>query len=306
MNDMDHNDSHMIQLFTEMMTAERGLAENTILAYKTDLEDASEFLGHKLAMASVNSIAKLSNHWSVLSDNSVARKSSALRQFFGFLEEEALRIDNPSSALPKLQKKRSLPKILSLEQVDQIFEVIETKIALPRTHPHDFRLAALVELLYGSGLRASELVSIPYNSILADKPFIILKGKGGKERLIPISDRARQAVMAWRQYIHKDSPYLFPSSKNNLSKPMSRIRLYQLIKKLAVDSSLDPSLVSPHVLRHAFATHLLAGGANLRALQTMLGHSDISTTEIYTHVDASRLVKLVNNRHPLTKQKLPR
>lgn len=302
---VDHRDVDLIQTFLEMMSVERGLADNSIAAYRNDLGDASEYLNHHLSSASAPMLSTLSDHWRDLGDNSVARKVSALRQFFDFLEQESIRTDNPSSALPKLQKKRALPKILSISEVDQLFDNIDQK--LNRTpHPHDYRLAALVELLYGSGLRASELVSIPYGAILRDKPFIILKGKGGKERLVPISDKARNAVMMWREYLDGNATYLFPSSKRKLDKHMSRIRLFQIIKKLASDTGLDPAKVSPHVLRHAFATHLLAGGANLRSLQTMLGHSDISTTEIYTHVDASRLIKLVNKRHPLTKQKLPR
>lgn len=303
---MSHNDSGLIQIFLEMLAAERGLAANTIIAYENDLQDASDFLGQKLAFAESETLGTLSHHWRDLGDNSVARKASALRQFFEFLEEEAIRSDNPSSVLPKPQKKRALPKVLSLDEVDQLFEYVENKIQAKNAHRNDFRLAALLELLYGSGLRASELASIPYNAVVADKPFIILKGKGEKERLIPISDRARHAVVRWRSCVSDEAIYLFPTSKSGMQGHISRIRLYQIIKKLASDAGIDPAKLSPHVLRHAFATHLLAGGANLRALQSMLGHSDISTTEIYTHVDASKLIKLVNNRHPLTKQTLPR
>jgi integrase/recombinase XerD len=153
----------------------------------------------------------------------------------------------------------------------------------------------LVELLYGSGLRATELVSLPRNAIQPDRPYMILKGKGGRERLAPISDRARAAVAAWRAHVASDRAWLFPSGKKHLS----RVRLHQLIKALAAEAGVPPDRVSPHVLRHAFATHLLEGGADLRALQAMLGHADIATTEIYTHVDSKRLVELVNTRHPL-------
>ncbi len=303
---MNHSDSELIDIFLEMLSAERGLAANTISAYQNDLQDASDFLNQKLAFSKAEKLSTLSHHWRDLGDNSVARKSSALRQFFEFLEEESIRLDNPSSTLPKPQKKRALPKILSLAEVDQLFEYVEHKINANNVHRNDYRLAALLELLYGSGLRASELASIPYNAVLVDKPYIILKGKGDKERLVPISDRARHAVVRWRACISDKSLYLFPTSKSGIQGHISRIRLYQIIKKLALDAGLEPAKLSPHVLRHAFATHLLAGGANLRALQTMLGHSDISTTEIYTHVDASKLIKLVNSRHPLTKQTLPR
>ena len=157
--------------------------------------------------------------------------------------------------------------------------------------PRDLRLSALVELLYGSGLRATELVSLPRNAIAPDRPYLILKGKGGRERLVPISDRARAAVAAWREHVAGDRPWLFPSGKAHLS----RVRLYQLVKALAAEAGIPPDRVSPHVLRHAFATHLLEGGADLRALQAMLGHADIATTEIYTHVDSKRLVELVNH-----------
>ena len=152
-----------------------------------------------------------------------------------------------------------------------------------------------MELLYGSGLRATELVSLPRQSVVSDRPFLILRGKGGRERLVPISDRARAAVARWSAHVPSDVLWLFPSGKSHLS----RIRLYQLVKEIAAAAGIAPERVSPHVLRHAFATHLLEGGADLRALQTMLGHADIATTQIYTHVDSRRLVELVNARHPL-------
>ena len=142
-------------------------------------------------------------------------------------------------------------------------------------------------------------MTLPRGAIHPDRPFLILTGKGGRERLVPISDRARAAVAAWRAHVPADQPWLFPSGSRSARAPLSRIRLYQLVKVLAAEAGIPPDRVSPHVLRHAFATHLLAGGADLRALQSMLGHADIATTEIYTHVDASRLVELVNTRHPL-------
>jgi integrase/recombinase XerD len=188
-----------------------------------------------------------------------------------------------------------LPKTLSHADVDRLFAGVAARIARVPADPNDLRLAALVELLYGSGLRASELVSLPRNAIAPDRPFLILKGKGGRERLVPISDRARAAVAVWREHVAADRAWLFPSGKKHLS----RIRLYQLLKALAAEAGIPPDRVSPHVLRHAFATHLLEGGADLRALQSMLGHADIATTEIYTHVESRRLVELVNQRHPL-------
>ena len=190
---------------------------------------------------------------------------------------------------------RPLPKVLSTADVDRLFEAIAARIARVPADPLDLRLAALVELLYGSGLRATELVSLPRNAIHPDRPYLILKGKGGRERLVPISDRARAAVGLWREHVATDRPWLFPSGKKHLS----RVRLYQMLQALAAEAGIPPDRVSPHVLRHAFATHLLEGGADLRALQAMLGHADIATTEIYTHVDSRRLVDLVNQRHPL-------
>ena len=176
-----------------------------------------------------------------------------------------------------------------------MFAVVAERLDMVPPQPNAFRLAALVELLYGSGLRATELVSLDKRAIAPDRPFAILKGKGDKERMVPVSDRARAAVSAWLRYRVAGSNWLFPSGKSHLS----RIRLYQEIKALAGAAGLNPDKVSPHVFRHAFATHLLEGGADLRAVQTMLGHADIATTEIYTHVDSKHLVALVNSRHPL-------
>ena len=271
---MGQEDAALIDRFLEMMAAERGASRNTLLAYRTDLTGAGGLLGG-LAGASKEGLGTLATHWASLAGSSVARKASALRAFYGFLEEEGLRADNPSVALPRPVTRRPLPKILSTTEVE--------------------RLSALIELLYGSGLRATELVSLPRRALAADRPFLILKGKGARERLVPISDRARAAVSAWLVHVPGDSAWLFPSGKSHLS----RIRLYQLVKALAGAAGIAPERVSPHVLRHAFATHLLEGGADLRALQAMLGHADIGTTQIYTHVDSRRLVELVNQRHPL-------
>ncbi len=295
-------DADLIERFLEMMAAERGVARNTISAYQSDLAAASRLIGGQLADADAAILAKLAGQWGDLANSSVARKASALRRFYGFLHEEGLRADDPSAALPKPTQGRALPKILDRHEVDLLFASIEARLAKPAPSANDIRLSALVELLYGSGLRATELVALPRASVISDRPFIILIGKGSKERLVPISDRARLAVAAWQAHVPKEARYLFPSRNGHIS----RIRLFQIIKALAAESGLDPTKVSPHVLRHAFATHLLAGGANLRALQAMLGHADIATTQIYTHVDASRLVELVNKRHPLAQRKLTR
>jgi integrase/recombinase XerD len=295
-------DRDLIDRFLEMMAAERGVAGNTLAAYRSDLVAASKLTNGRLADADSAVLVALAAKWGDLANSSVARKASALRRFYGFLHEEGLRGDNPSAALPKPAQARGLPKILDQHEVDLLFQSIEVRLSRSGPPASDYRLSALVELLYGSGLRASELVAIPRTSIVSDRPYIVLMGKGSKERLVPISDRARHAVGAWQAFVPKESRFLFPSRSGHIS----RIRLFQIIKALAAESGLDPAKVSPHVLRHAFATHLLAGGANLRALQAMLGHADIATTQIYTHVDSSRLVELVNNRHPLAKRTLTR
>ncbi|MGR6327698.1 tyrosine recombinase [Sphingomonas sp. XXL09] len=289
------SDRALIDRFLEMLAAEAGAAANTIAAYRSDLCLASQALNGALTDADEAALQRLTAEWSGLARATVARKAAALRRFFAFLVDEGHIAGDPTAALPRRGTARPLPKVLSHADVDRLFAVIGERIAAERPLPGDLRLAALVELLYGSGLRASELVSLPRNSVHPDRPFLILKGKGGRERLVPISDRARAAVATWRAHVATDRPWLFPSGRAH----MSRIRLYQLIKALAADAGIPPDRVSPHVLRHAFATHLLAGGADLRALQAMLGHADIATTEIYTHVDTGRLVELVNTRHPL-------
>ncbi len=287
-------DAIMIDRYLAMLAAERGATRNTLLAYRNDLTDAARHL-RDLAGATQSTLGDLGPLWTELSAASLARKSSALRGFFAFLEAESVRADNPSDALPRPGVRRPLPKILSHGDVDAIFTVIDVRLNQVRPNPFDLRLSALFELLYGSGLRATELVSLPLRAVATDRPFLILRGKGGRERLVPISDRARAAVSAWRAHVPADGLWLFPSGKAHLS----RVRLFQIVRELAGEAGIDPQRVSPHVLRHAFASHLLEGGADLRALQAMLGHADIATTQIYTHVDAARLVALVNARHPL-------
>ena len=289
------SDRALIDRFLEMMTAEAGAAANTVAAYRSDLMLASQALDGGLVDADVDTLAKLAGGWAALSRSTVGRKSASLRRFFAFLADEGHRADDPGKALPRPGTARTLPKVLSHADIDRLFAAIAERAARDPLDPNDLRLSALFELLYGSGLRATELVSLPRNAIHPDRPFLILRGKGGRERLVPISDRARAAVALWRTHVAADRLWLFPSGKGHLS----RIRLYQLVKALAAEAGIPPDRVSPHVLRHAFATHLLAGGADLRALQSMLGHADIATTEIYTHVDSSRLVELVNSRHPL-------
>ncbi|PZU10407.1 MAG: recombinase XerD [Sphingomonas sp.] len=277
-----------------MLAAEAGAARNTLMAYRTDLEGASAFLGGRLGGADAAALENLAGEWLPLARSTVARKASALRRFFGFLAEEGLRVDDPSGALPRPGAARGLPKVLGHDDVDRLFAAIEARLAFVKS-PGNLRLSALFELLYGSGLRATELVSLPRNALRGDQPFLMLKGKGGRERLVPLSDRARAAAADYAATLPSGGAWLFPSGKKHLS----RVRLYQLVRELAGEAGIAPERISPHVLRHAFATHLLEGGADLRALQTMLGHADIATTQIYTHVDSRRLVELVNARHPL-------
>lgn len=288
------SDRPLIARFLEMMASEAGSARNTIAAYRSDLEVASALVSGGLVAATAKTLSILGPHWAPLARATVARKSAALRRFYAFLLEEGFRPDDPSAALPRPSAVRPLPKLLGRGDIDAMFASIRRGIEAGR--PAALRLSALIELLYGSGLRATELVSLPRNAIRAERPFVILAGKGGRERLVPISNSAQAAVIAWRQHVALESPWLFPSGKKHLS----RVRLFQLVRVLAADAGIPPDRVSPHVLRHAFATHLLEGGADLRALQALLGHADIATTQIYTHVDASRLVEMVNARHPLT------
>jgi integrase/recombinase XerD len=186
-----------------------------------------------------------------------------------------------------------LPRILDESEISRMFEAAEDRAA--SDEPAALRNLAILELLYGSGLRASELVSLPRGALRPGQPFLILKGKGNKERLVPISSRADEAVRRWLDIAPTGLPWLFPSGKKHIS----RVRLFQIVRAMAADAGIAPDRVSPHVLRHAFATHLLSGGADLRVLQSLLGHADIATTQIYTHVDSARLVELVNSRHPL-------
>ena len=288
-------DRHLIARFLEMMVAESGAARNTLLAYGSDLEAASLLLEGRLASAGIADLVRLSGNWETLAKSSLARKAAALRRFYGFLVDDGLRADDPSHALPRPGASRGLPKLVSRDDMERLFRVIAAKLADEPANLAALRLSALVELLYGSGLRATELVSLDLRAINPDRPFAILKGKGGKERMVPVSDRARAAVGLWLTVRPAGSLWLFPSGKCFLS----RVRLFQMLKALAAEAGIPPERVSPHVLRHAFATHLLEGGADLRALQSMLGHADIATTEIYTHVDSKRLVELVNKAHPL-------
>ena len=288
------------EAFLAMLAAERGAAANTLAAYRRDLAGAEEAIGD-LAAADRDAVASLAQEWATLAPASLARKASALRQFFGFAIDEGWRPDDPSGALPAPRARRPLPKVLGHADIAALFARAELEASTEE--PQAVRTLALIELLYGSGLRASELAELPLVAVPRDAPFLTITGKGGTTRLVPVGARALEALSRWLALRPGEpaSRYLFPS-KNG--KPLTRVRLFQLLKALAVRAGLDPARISPHVLRHAFATHLLEGGADLRVLQTLLGHADISTTQIYTHVDAARLVALVNSRHPLAQPSL--
>ena len=219
-----------------------------------------------------------------------------MRQFYAFLVDEGWRKDDPSPALPRPATRRPLPRLLDHGEVEALLAAAEAEAEGGR--PEAVRMLTLLELLYGSGLRATEVVSLPLSAVPRDAPFLTVTGKGGQARMVPVSGRARLALSRWLEVRPADGKFLFPSR----GKHLTRIRLFQLLRDLAARAGLAPEKVSPHVLRHAFATHLLEGGADLRMLQTLLGHADIATTQIYTHVDAARLVALVNERHPLARR----
>jgi integrase/recombinase XerD len=266
-------DGRAIALFLDMCAAEKGSARNTIAAYRNDLDGASALIGGRLAAATADDLAQLAHEWRDLARASLQRR------------------DDPAAVLPKTARARPLPKSLAPGDVDRLFAALADRAPTPAT----LRLTALVELLYGSGLRATELVGLPRHAVQPGRGYAILTGKGGKERLVPIGGRALAAVALHAANVAADERYLFPSG----AKHLSRIRLFQLVKALAADAGVPPDRISPHVLRHAFATHLLEGGADLRTLQTLLGHADIATTQIYTHVQSAKLVELVNTKHPL-------
>jgi len=286
-------DAALVDRFLDMMAAEAGASRHTLSAYRSDLERASEGVRGPLHSASPDELSGLGAQWAELAPSTVARRSAALRRFYGFLVDDGLRRDDPSEALPRPRFERPLPRILDEIEISRMFEAAEDRASSGELTA--VRNLALLELLYGSGLRASELVSLPRGAIRPGQPFVILRGKGSKERLVPISTRADAAVRKWIEIAPGGVLWLFPSGKSHIS----RVRLFQIVRTMAADAGIAPDRVSPHVLRHAFATHLLSGGADLRVLQSLLGHADIATTQIYTHVDSARLVELVNTRHPL-------
>jgi integrase/recombinase XerD len=306
-------DTFLIENFLDMMSAERGAAANTISAYRRDLIDFSASCarrGTDMTSASRETIrdylAELSA--AALKASSQARKLSALRRFYGYLYSEGTRKDDPSGAVESPRLQRPLPKILS---ADEALRLIEAARALKpekgEHHPERTRLICIVEMLYSCGLRISELVALPLASVRKADRFIHVRGKGGRERLAPLGAAARAALddylLLRAEFLPPDDKaaarYLFPSRGEGGH--FTRRRCHQLLKELAVSAGIDPDRLSPHVLRHAFATHLVEGGADLRSVQTMLGHADIATTQIYTHVAQSRLKKTMEAAHPLAR-----
>jgi integrase/recombinase XerD len=303
---------YSFETFLEMLAAERGAAENTLAGYRRDLEDFSEFLGRRQSAKATTE--DISSYMSDLTGrgfaaSSQARRLSALKQYFKFLYAEGQRSDDPTRTLSAPKKRQSLPKVLTVEDVDKLISAAqaetlrEHKAVGQRLRAH--RIYTLLEVLYATGLRVSELVSLPVTAAMRDARLIEIKGKGGKERLVPLS-KAAQAAM--KDYVglraaegaYDKSPWLFPS--HGSSGHFTRQAFARDLKDLAGAAGIDRTAISPHVLRHAFASHLLQNGADLRVVQQLLGHADISTTQIYTHVLDERLQELVESAHPLAKR----
>ena len=294
--------SRHIELFLDMMAAERGAASHTLEAYKRDLEHFESFYGEGASQARSEDLRCYFDYLqgAGMSAGTTARRMSCLRQFYRFLFSERIREEDPTSILDSPKQGRSLPKYLGEEDVNRLLE----KSRADRT-PVGLRLNAIVEILYATGLRVSELVLLPLSAVTKNRSVLIVRGKGSKERMVPIGVPAHDAVMAYKEVRRiflpqgeTASPWLFPSKSRQGH--MDRGSVGRALKALATDAGIDPGGVSPHVLRHSFASHLLAHGADLRSLQEMLGHADISTTQIYTHVLDERLRKLVETSHPLS------
>lgn len=294
-------DGARIEAFLEMMAAERGAAANTIAAYRRDLDDASENLAGRLATADAAAIRSLLARIAAdgMAPSTQARKLSSLRQFFRFLYAEGIRTDDPTGTVDRPKRGRSLPKTMSEADVGRLLDRAEAEAADGLSQK---RLHALVEVLYATGLRVSELVALPVSVAKRDERFFVVRGKGGKDRLVPLSQKARAAMRAWlharsANELLAKSPFLFPAASDTGYLP--RQVFARELKGLAARAGIGAERLSPHVMRHAFASHLLQNGADLRAVQQLLGHSDISTTQIYTHVLEERLTRLVADHHPL-------
>ncbi|HEY1504782.1 MAG TPA: site-specific tyrosine recombinase XerD [Stellaceae bacterium] len=296
--------SRHVDAFLEMLAAERGAARLTIAAYRNDLDDLVRFLGGDIARAESDDLRRYLANLARAGTGArtAARRLSAFRQFFRFLVIDNIRRDDPTQAIDSPRLPRSLPKHLEEDEVAALIMA-----AQGRDGAEGVRLTCILELLYGAGLRVSELVALPLAAAKSDRPYVIVRGKGNKERLVPLGEPARAALATYLdQRSHflregKASRFLFPSRGREGF--LTRRRCGQLLKELALKAGLDPARLSPHVLRHAFASHLVERGADLRSVQEMLGHADIATTQIYTHVQSARLQRLVAERHPLARKK---
>jgi integrase/recombinase XerD len=295
-----------VDAFLEMMAVERAAARNTLTAYAKDLGDAGGFLagrGRDLADASAEDVEAYFQRLGEkgLSPATAARRRASVRGFYRFVLGEGWRADDPSRRVDAPKQGRPLPKVLTRDEVDRLIAA-----AGARDGAAGLRLGCMVELIYASGLRISELLALPLAAVARDPAYLIVKGKGGKERLAPLNDTARTAIQAYlparKSFLAKglaESAWLFPS--RGAGGRLTARRFAQLLDEAAAAAGVDASKVSPHVLRHAFATHLLEGGADLRAVQTLLGHADIATTQIYTHVTGDRLKAVVEAAHPLSR-----
>jgi integrase/recombinase XerD len=299
--------SHLIGAFLEMMSAERGAAKNTIDAYRRDLADYAGFVTGRgqtlldVTRETVNAYLDQIRR-DGLSAASSARRLSAIRQFHRFLCADAIRGDDPTRIVASPKARRALPKVLSIAEVDQLLSAAEAEAnepAEPAQQVGALRLYVLLELLYATGLRVSELVSLRRQAVMRDTSYLTVTGKGNKERIVPLNDRARDAIKAYVPTL-PPGPFLFPAG--GAEGYLSRQVFARDLKSLAGRAGISTARIAPHVLRHAFASHLLAGGADLRVVQTLLGHADISTTQIYTHVLNEKLRDLVETHHPLAKQ----
>lgn len=294
--------SHLVSAFLEMMSAERGAAANTIEAYRRDLSDYSGFVagrGQTLLDCPRDTVTAYLDRLKAegLSASSSARRLSAIRQFHKFLCADGMRGDDPTRIVASPKSRRALPKVLSVAEVDKLLTLAETEANTegPRQESAQ-RLYVLLEMLYAAGLRVSELVSLRRNAVMREGAFLTVTGKGNKERIVPMNDRARDAVRAWKEKL-PPGPFLFPA--NGEDGYLTRQVFARDLKALAARAGISSARIAPHVLRHAFASHLLAGGADLRVVQMLLGHADISTTQIYTHVLDEKLRTLVESHHPL-------
>ncbi len=310
-------DGALIESFLDMMSAERGAAANTLSAYRSDLMDFSAICARHRSDLKRASREIVRLYLSELASNALkptsqARKLSVLRRFYGFLYSEGLRNDDPCAAIESPKAKRPLPKVLTSAEAFRLIEAARAfRPEKGEESPERARLVGIVEMLYSSGLRISELVSLPLSSLRKGERFIHVRGKGGRERLVPLGGEARAALEVYLAVRDRFVPvggekgpasrYLFPSRGG--SGHLTRRRCHQLLKELAAKAEIDPERLSPHVLRHAFATHLVEGGADLRSVQSMLGHADIATTQIYTHVAQSRLKSTMENAHPLARKR---